>query len=66
MVDLVDELGFFPVIGSITIMIIFICNFEWSSFFFFNCFFTKLLKIGNAVFAPVSYFPNDLGLSNPT
>ena len=26
----------------------------------------KFLKIGSAVFAPVSYFPKDLGLSDPT
>ena len=28
--------------------------------------FYKFLKIGNAAFEPVSYFPNVLGLSKPT
>ena len=33
---------------------------------FLIAFFTNLLKIGNAVFAPVSYLPNGFGLSEPT
>ena len=28
--------------------------------------FIKFLKIGNAVLDPVSYFPNEIGLSEPT
>ena len=66
MVDLVDELGFFPVIGSITFMIILSATLNGLASSFLTAFFTKFLKIGNAVFAPVSYFPSDLGLSNPT
>ena len=33
---------------------------------FLTDFSTNSLKIGNAVFEPVSYFPKDVGLSDPT
>ena len=54
--------GFFPVIGSITLIIILSATLNGLASSFFIAPFTKFLKIGNAVFAPVSYLPNDFGL----
>ena len=58
---LVPISAFFPVTGSITFIKIFFATLNGLASSFFTAFLTKLLKIGNAVFAPVSYLPSDFG-----
>ena len=58
--------AFLPVFGSITENLIFFATLNGLASPFFTAFFIKDLKIGSAVFEPVSYLPKLLGSSCPT
>ena len=61
MVDLLSVSTFSPVTGSITLIKILSATLNGRASSFLTAFIIKFLKIGSAVFAPVSYFPNDFG-----
>ena len=58
--------AFWPVKGSITIIKILSATLKGLASSFLIAFFIKSLNIGSAAFAPVSYLPKGLGLSDPT
>ena len=65
MVSFDENLTLCPVWGSTTIITIPSGTLKGLDSDFKIVFSIKFLKIGNAVFAPVSYLPNGSGLSDP-
>ena len=58
--------AFLPVFPSITIISTFLATLNGLTFSFLTAFLINDLKIGKAVFEPVSYFPKVFGSSKPT
>ena len=61
-----ENLAFWPVLGSTTIIIVSSAALNGLASDFFTACLIKSLKIGSAVYEPVSYFPRGEGLSEPT